>query len=84
MRLADVATRPRFIDHMAAVGIRVVFHYQPLHLSEVGQRYGGRPGQHPVTEGAGDDLVRLPHFGALTEVQVNRVVERVISFFPSG
>jgi dTDP-4-amino-4,6-dideoxygalactose transaminase len=84
MRFADVATRTRFIDHMAAVGISAVFHYQPLHLSVVGQRYGGRPGQHPVTEKAGETLVRLPLFESLTEEQVDRVVERVISFVPSG
>jgi dTDP-4-amino-4,6-dideoxygalactose transaminase len=84
MRFADLATRTRFIDHMAAVGISVVFHYQPLHLSEVGQRYGGRPGQHRVTEEAGDTLVRLPLFESLTDEQVDRVVERVTSFVPGA
>jgi dTDP-4-amino-4,6-dideoxygalactose transaminase len=84
MRFNDLETRTRFIDLMGVAGISTVFHYQPLHLSEVGRRYGGRDGQHPVTEDAGDTLVRLPLFEALTAEQVDRVVEGVTSFVPSG
>lgn len=80
LRLADLATRSRFIAHMAAAGVSVVFHYQPLHLSVVGRRYGGRAGQHPVTEDAGDTLVRLPLFESLTIVEAERIVEHVRSF----
>ncbi len=84
MRFADLKTRTCFIRHLTAVGISAVFHYQPLHLSEVGGRYGGRPGQHPVTENAGDTLVRLPLFESLTAEQVDRVIGRVTSFVPGG
>ena len=84
MRFNDLETRTRFIDHMGVAGISTVFHYQPLHLSEVGRRYGGRDGQHPVTEDAGDTLVRLPLFESLTAEQVDRVVEGVTSFAPGG
>jgi dTDP-4-amino-4,6-dideoxygalactose transaminase len=84
MRFADLETRTRFIEHMADGGVSAVFHYQPLHLSEVGQRYGGRPGQHPVTEDAGDTLVRLPLFESLSADQVDRVLERVTSFVPGA
>ncbi len=83
LRLTDLDARTRFIDHMAGAGISAVFHYQPLHLSEVGRRYGGREGQHRVTEDAGDTLVRLPLFESLTSAQVDRVVERVTSFVPA-
>lgn len=82
LRFADLATRTRFIEHMADAGISTVFHYQPLHLSEVGRRYGGREGQHPVTEDAGDTLVRLPLFESLTEGQVERVISRAVEFRP--
>jgi dTDP-4-amino-4,6-dideoxygalactose transaminase len=64
----------------AEASIGAVFHYQPLHLSEAGLRYGGQDGQHPVTEDAADTLVRLPLFDALTQQQVERVVERVLAF----
>lgn len=82
LRFADLTTRTRFIAHMADAGISTVFHYQPLHLSDVGRRYGGREGQHPVTEDAGDTLVRLPLFESLTGEQVERVISRAVAFRP--
>ena len=80
LRLGNLETRTRFIAHMAEAGISTVFHYQPLHLSVVGRRYGGRVGQHPVTEDAGDTLVRLPLFESLTDEQVDLVVDRVTAW----
>ncbi len=82
LRFADLTTRTRFITHMADAGISTVFHYQSLHLSDVGRRYGGREGQHPVTEDAGDTLVRLPLFESLTGEQVERVISRAVAFRP--
>ena len=82
LRLADLEARTRFIAHMAEAGVSTVFHYQPLHLSDVGRRYGGREGQHPVTEDAGDTLVRLPLFESLTDEQVERVIARAVAFRP--
>ena len=82
LRLTDLETRTRFIAHMAEAGISTVFHYQPLHLSDVGRRYGGHEGQHPVTEDAGDTLVRLPLFESLTDEQVEQVVARAVAFRP--
>jgi len=74
--------RDRFIDHLAKHGVNAVFHYQPLHLSAVGQQLGGRVGQFPVTEHAGDCLVRLSLFSSMTADQQTRVIEAVTSFFP--
>ncbi len=80
LRLPTLRDRTRFIDHLAEVGIMAVFHYQPLHLSDVGRRLGGRRGEHPVTEDAGDTLVRLPLFTALSDTDQLRIVERVTAF----
>jgi dTDP-4-amino-4,6-dideoxygalactose transaminase len=74
--------RDQFIAHLAKHGINAVFHYQPLHLSTVGQQLGGKPGQFPVTEHAGDCLVRLPLFSSMTAEQQTRVIEAVASFCP--
>jgi dTDP-4-amino-4,6-dideoxygalactose transaminase len=74
--------RDRFIDHLAKHGVNAVFHYQPLHLSAVGQQLGGRVGQFPVTEHAGDCLVRLSLFSSMTADQQTRVIEAVTSFVP--
>lgn len=72
--------RNRFIAHLADRGVNAVFHYQPLHLSVVGEQLGGLKGQFPVTEHAGDCLVRLPLFSSMTPVQETQVIEAVTSF----
>lgn len=82
LRFPDLETRTNFIAHMADAGISAVFHYQPLHLSQVGRRLGGQEGQFPATEKVADTLVRLPLFASLTEHDVERVVERAVAFRP--
>ena len=74
--------RDRFISHLAERQIGAVFHYQPLHLSKVGRQLGGVVGDCPITEHAGDCLVRLPLFNTLTIDEQGRVIEAVQSFKP--
>jgi len=57
-----------------------VFHYLPLHLSEVGRRHGGCVGQCPVTERISDQLIRLPFYYALGAADQQRVIEAVRAF----
>jgi len=67
------------IAHFKARGILSVFHYLPLHLSDMGRGYGGRAGDCPVTEDVADRLVRLPLYNTLTEAEQERVLEAVVS-----
>ncbi len=76
--------RDKFIGHLKQLGIYAVFHYQPLHLSTVGRTLGGRDGQFPVTESAGNGLVRLPLFNTLTNDEQTYVIESVIAFNPGS
>jgi dTDP-4-amino-4,6-dideoxygalactose transaminase len=69
--------RQRFIARLQKHGILSVFHYLPLHLSEMGRRYGGAPGDCPVTERVSDQIVRLPFYNQMTEAEQSRVI-RVI------
>jgi dTDP-4-amino-4,6-dideoxygalactose transaminase len=78
--LPSLEARQRLTAHLRSRGIFAVFHYVPLHLSEMGQRYGGRPGDCPVTEEVSDGLLRLPFFNDLTDEQLARVVEAVREF----
>lgn len=59
--------RAALIEILKARGILSVFHYLPLHLSEMGRQYGGRPGDCPVTEDVSDRLLRLPFFNGMSE-----------------
>jgi dTDP-4-amino-4,6-dideoxygalactose transaminase len=80
--LPSLGARQGLIAHLRARQILAVFHYLPLHLSEQGVRYGGRPGQHPVTEAVADELVRLPLHFHLSEGDQDRVLDAVTSFSP--
>jgi dTDP-4-amino-4,6-dideoxygalactose transaminase len=78
--LPSLETRQALIAHLKAQGIMSVFHYLPLHLSPMGQRFGGRRGDHPVTEDVSDRLLRLPFHGHLTGEDLHRVVDAVRAF----
>ena len=68
------------IAHLKARGILAVFHYLPLHLSEMGQRFGGQPGDCPVTEDVSDRLLRLPFYNSLSDGEQAQVIEALLAF----
>jgi dTDP-4-amino-4,6-dideoxygalactose transaminase len=72
--------RQALIHHLKARGILSVFHYLPLHLSEMGRKFGGRAGDCPVTEDVSDRLLRLPFYNDLGEADQARVVDAVLKF----
>lgn len=80
MVMPSLASRQALIAHLKQQGILSVFHYLPLHLSDMGQQYGGRAGDCPVTERVGDCLIRLPFYNDLGEGEQARVVEAIQSF----
>ena len=75
--LPTLDLRQGLIAHLRQRGINSVFHYLPLHLSEMGQRFGGQLGDCPVTERGSDQLLRLPFHNALTEADLWKVVEAI-------
>lgn len=74
------AFRDALIAHLAERGILAPFHYLPLHLSPMGRRCGGRPGDCPVTESISERLLRLPLHLELTNDEQTEVIEAVTSF----
>ncbi|MGC8874798.1 MAG: dTDP-4-amino-4,6-dideoxygalactose transaminase [Chloroflexia bacterium] len=82
--LPSLEARTRLIAHLKERGILAVFHYLPLHLSPMGQRFGGKPGDCPVTEEVSDRLLRLPFYSDLTDEELTEVVEAVRAFDPRG
>jgi dTDP-4-amino-4,6-dideoxygalactose transaminase len=77
--MPDAESRTRLIAHLKAREILAVFHYLPLHLSEMGARWGGRAGDCPVTESVSERLVRLPLYTSITDSEQDRVIEAVLS-----
>jgi dTDP-4-amino-4,6-dideoxygalactose transaminase len=78
--LPSLSMRQALIAHLKKNEIQAVFHYLPLHLSDMGKKFGGKPGDCPVTEDMSDRLLRLPFYNTLTESQQMRVVECVSEF----
>jgi dTDP-4-amino-4,6-dideoxygalactose transaminase len=75
--MPSLAARTKLIAHLKERGILSVFHYVPLHLSEMGRRFGARPGNCPVTEDTSDRILRLPFYNDLGEADQSRVVEAI-------
>jgi dTDP-4-amino-4,6-dideoxygalactose transaminase len=78
--MPSLTARQAFIAFLKVRGIQSVFHYLPLHISEMGQRFGGRHGDCPVTEDISDRLVRLPFHAHLTPAEQEQVIQAIQSF----
>lgn len=80
MLMPSLSVRQALIAHMKERDIVTPFHYLPLHLSDVGRKFGGKPGDCPVTEDVSDRLVRLPLYNDLTEADLVRIVGGIKEF----
>ncbi len=78
--LPNLDLRTRLISHLRERGIHAVFHYLPLHLSDMGRHFGGQPGDFPVTERVSDQLMRLPFHNVLTGGEQEEVIEAIREF----
>ncbi len=78
--LPSLELRQRLISHLRERNIYSVFHYLPLHLSPMGERFGGRDADCPITEDISNRLLRLPFFNDITESELLRVVEAIKDF----
>jgi dTDP-4-amino-4,6-dideoxygalactose transaminase len=67
MILPSLEQRQNLISYLKSEGILSVFHYLPLHLSDMGRKFGGKPGDCPITENLSDRLLRLPFYNSFTE-----------------
>jgi dTDP-4-amino-4,6-dideoxygalactose transaminase len=80
---ADGATRNALLDHLKELGIGAVFHYVPLHTSPMGQHFGFRSGDLPVTEDLSARLLRLPMYVDLSPDDRSRIVRAIEGFYAS-
>ena len=78
--LPSLDHRQALVSHLKSEGILSVFHYTPLHLSRMGQKFGGEQARCPVTEEISDCLLRLPFYNDLAEEDQARVVAAVKAF----
>lgn len=76
----SLQVRTGLIAHLAAQGVKAVFHYQPLHRSPYRIAHDGPPASLPHAERFGDTLVRLPLFAGLSEADQAHVIAQVLDF----
>jgi len=78
--LPDAARRDALIQHLRERGILSVFHYVPLHSSEMGRRFGAAVADCPVSTTTSQRLVRLPLYNSLSGHDQDEVVAAVQDF----
>lgn len=78
--MPSLEARQRLIAHLKTQNILAVFHYVPLHTSEMGQRLGGNQSDCPVAEDLSLRLVRLPFFNRMSDGEQERVLTAVRQF----
>jgi len=72
--------RDALAAHLRERGILSVFHFLPLTLSRMGERFGGRAGQCPVAEDVSERLLRLPFFTSMSVSDQGDVIEAIEAF----
>ncbi len=80
--LPSLQMRTKLIEHLRNHDIKAVFHYLPLHLSDMGRRFGGQEGDCPVTEDVSNRLLRLPFYNTLSSEEQERIIDALHQFRP--
>jgi len=78
--LPDEEIRDGLMQYLKKESIHAVFHYVPLHLSDVGRSMGYEEGQLPMTESLSGRLLRLPFYYELTRKEQERIVDYIFKF----
>ena len=73
--------RMALATYMKENGILAVFHYVPLHSSPAGLKYGRANGDMKTTDRVSDTLLRLPMYYELSDVEIDYIVEKIVSFY---
>jgi len=72
-------TRRQVFEELRAKGIGVHVHYIPLHLQPYyAKRFGCKRGDFPESEKYYDSAITIPLFPALTDEDVERVIQCVL------
>ena len=75
--LPNMAHRQDLISYLKNKKINAVFHYVPLHTSDMGKGFGYKAGDLPVTESVSDRLVRLPFYNDLIKKDQDYVIQTI-------
>jgi dTDP-4-amino-4,6-dideoxygalactose transaminase len=71
-------TRGQVMEQMEALGIGTGAHYPPIHLLALYRRRGFKPGDFPIAEYIGRNILTLPLFPAMRDADVGRAAEALM------
>lgn len=78
--VADENTRAALINHLKDYSITAAFHYQALHDSTAGKKYGRVVGPMKQSSRASTTLIRLPLYVGMTLKDVDEITDCVAAF----
>lgn len=78
--MTSAAERDALITHLGSRGIQALFHYSPLHLSPMGEKFGAQPEDCPIATSVSERIVRLPLFTSMTAAEQTRVIQAIRTF----
>lgn len=73
--LSPEIERKHVLEEMKHAGVHAIFHYVPLHSSPAGQRFGRMCGSLEKTSTLSEQIIRLPLWVGISNVEQVRVVE---------
>jgi dTDP-4-amino-4,6-dideoxygalactose transaminase len=78
--MPDWNAQGEMLEHLRAHGVMATFHYVPLGSSPAGLKFGRTMRTLALAEDFSRRLVRLPLWAGMTDDQVTRVIDAVVSF----
>lgn len=81
IKTRDLEERTKLIAYMNSKGIRLVFHYVPLHTAPAGRKYGEFVGTERYTTKESERIVRLPIYYGMKEIDTERVISSLFDFY---
>jgi dTDP-4-amino-4,6-dideoxygalactose transaminase len=76
----NLEERQELLTHMRNDQIQATFHYQPLHSSSAGRKFGKTVGELRNTDIVADRLIRLPLWPDMTDDHVRHIVKSIKRF----
>ena len=76
--LPSKSKRDSLMGKMRSAGVQAVFHYVPLHTSQMGAKFGYQRGDLPITESVSGRLLRLPLYPGLKKQEQEFVIEMLM------
>lgn len=81
IKVKDLETRQKLINHLKSVEIFCAFHYIPLHSSIAGRVFSHFSGEDKFTTNESERLIRLPLWYGISSKEVALVCSEIEKFF---